>query len=361
MKNNHQTTDIPNINPTEHSLLTQKHATPALPEDRPITLLNDLTFLFKVVGICITMYLVGAKLYRYLPALYLNTVAATGSQWWSYSTASLELYIFFFGCITAPLLYKAPRCRAIVLLLPLISPAINFGHSPVRTSIHLISFLSGYAFLYAYENLTSLQRAKKLVTNLTIALCLYILCFLLVIYTVSTPETFFAPTLVADEQKKFWVVVLLLLAPCCMLVTFSKHAVTRILIVSSFVVLAAWHGKNLEVPFTATPKSIMIRQTQEQCTSKLKMSNPDIDGMIISCGDEEIQKAIDAQLSKKNAPKTYGSTFKFESTRIICVDDMNDITIGTCVSKSIRVSNMKSINTINIFYRKKSSTTRSRH
>ncbi|MFA9394890.1 MAG: hypothetical protein ACERJ1_09330 [Halodesulfovibrio sp.] len=283
--------------------MKQKHADPALPEGHAISWLNSFIFLFKVIGISLIMSLVGVTLYRYLPTLYLDTIAAAGSQWKDYNFTQWELPLFFFVCIAAPQLHNVPRRRSVLFLLPLIYPAIKFGHSPVRTSIHLICFLSGYAVFYACENLTSLQRAKELVSNLTIALCLYILCFLLVVQTVSTPETFFAPTLVADEQKSFWVVLLLLLIPCCMLVTFYKQAVTRIILISSFAIFSVWHGKNIETPFTATPKNIMIRQTQGQCTAKLKMSNPDIDGMIISCGDEEIQQTIDAYFKKKTLPR----------------------------------------------------------
>lgn len=351
MKNNRITTDIPYIKSNKHSLLPEKHTDPALPENHVMSWLNSFTFLFKGIGICIIMFLVGLNFYRYLPTLYLDTIAAAGSQWKDYSFAYWELPLFFFVCIAASQLHNVPRRRSVLFLLPLIHPAMEFGHSPVHASIHLICFLSGYAVFYACENLTSLQRAKELISNLAIALCLYVLCFLLVIHTVSTPETFFAPTLVADEQKSFWVVLLVLLIPCCMLVTFAKQAVAQIILVSSFAIFAVWHGENIEAPFTATPKSIMIRQTQEQCTAKLKMSNPDIDGMIISCGDEEIQKTTDAYFNKKNAPMTYGKTFKFKDTRIICVNDMADITIGSCVAKTIRVSNMSSIQSIGIFTR----------
>ncbi len=272
---------------------------------------------------------------------YATQIAANGRLW--RDGISFMPFVFFYlpVCLISPTLTSHKKFRFLLLVIPMWYPVMLFLHCPLR-SIHLIiTFLFGYAVIYAYENINSFHPAKEILFKATQSFTLWVvLCISLLLFT-GNYTNLFTPGVKPDDQKVFILQLLAVMLPFSFFHIFQQKRTHRIATAAVFLIMALFLSIGQTAPLTARPLPIVKKITKKTCDVTITGGEIDFIDPVISCGEAEIEANLTATVRTDRTTEKAGKTVNFEKELSICVEGHDNKILRMCKTSSIRISNLE--------------------
>lgn len=272
---------------------------------------------------------------------YATQIAANGRLW--RDEISVMPFVFFYlpVCLISPTLASHKRFRLLLLAIPMWYPVMLLLHCPLR-SIHLIiTFLFGYAVIYAYDNINSLHSAKKILFKATQSFTLWaVLCISLLLLT-GNYTNLFTPTVKPDDQKVFILQTMGVMLPFSFFYIFQQKRTHRIATVAAFLIIAMFLSYGQTAPLTARPLPVVKKITKNPCDVTITGGDIDLIDPVISCGEKEITENLKATVRADGTTEKAARTSNFEKELSICVEGRDNKILRMCKTSSIRISNVE--------------------
>lgn len=276
--------------------------------------------------------------------IYVTEIAAYGRCWREEMFGYYSIIFYLPICLISPTLYSFKRVRFLMLAIPLWYPLEILNYCPLR-SIHIIvSFLFGYAIIYAYENIDSLHSAKLLLLKTTQSLTLWAIlcgCFLLI---TGNYTNLLAPAFVPDDQKVFILQIMGVMLPFSFFHIFQQQRTHRIATAAAFLIIAVFLSYGQTAPLTARPLPVVKKIKQNPCDVTITGGKINFIDPVISCGEAEIEANLKATIQADGTTKKAGRTTNFDEELSICVEGKDNTILRMCKTSSIRISNVEDRN-----------------
>lgn len=273
--------------------------------------------------------------------IYVTEIAAYGRFWREEIFGYYSIIFYLPICLISPTLYSFKKVRLLMLAIPLWYPLEILNYCPLR-SIHIIvSFLFGYAIIYAYENINSLHSAKQLFLKTTQSLTLWaILCGCILLAT-GNYTNLLTPAFEPDDQKVFILQIMGVMLPFSFFHIFQQQRTHRIAIAASFLIIALFLSYGQTAPLTARPLPVVKKITKNPCDVTITGGKIDFIDPVISCGEAEIEANLKATVRADGTTEKAGRTANFEKELSICVEGHDNKILRMCKTSSIRISNIE--------------------